>query len=58
MKEAFARHGRCIVAVSEGIHDEKGEAIITKLWGRRRRTRTATCSSPAPARSPISCARK
>ena len=27
-------HGRCIVAVSEGIHDEKGEAIITKLMGK------------------------
>ena len=30
---SFERHGRCIVAVSEGIHDEKGEAIITKLMG-------------------------
>jgi 6-phosphofructokinase 1 len=33
VKETFERHGRCIVAASEGIHDEKGEAIITKLMG-------------------------
>jgi ATP-dependent phosphofructokinase / diphosphate-dependent phosphofructokinase len=34
VKAAFQRHGRCIVAVSEGIHDDKGEAIITKLMGK------------------------
>ena len=34
VKETFERHGRCIVAVSEGIHDDKGEAIITKLMGK------------------------
>ena len=34
VKETFERHGRCIIAVSEGIHDEKGEAIITKLIGK------------------------
>ena len=33
VKETFERHGRCIIAVSEGVHDEKGEAIITKLAG-------------------------
>ena len=33
VKAAFDKHGRCIVAVSEGVHDEKGEAIITKLAG-------------------------
>ena len=58
VKATFERHGRCIVAVSEGIHDEKGEAIITKLAGAWKRTRMATCSSPAPALSPISYARK
>src|SRR6516225_7479192 len=31
VKETFERHGRCIVAVSEGVHDDKGEAIITQL---------------------------
>ena len=31
VKTAYAQHGRCIIAVSEGIHDEKGAAIITKL---------------------------
>jgi ATP-dependent phosphofructokinase / diphosphate-dependent phosphofructokinase len=31
VKAAYDRHGRCIIAVSEGIHDEKGAAIITKL---------------------------
>jgi ATP-dependent phosphofructokinase / diphosphate-dependent phosphofructokinase len=25
------RHGRCIIAVSEGVHDEKGEPILAKL---------------------------
>ncbi|MBV9289571.1 MAG: 6-phosphofructokinase [Hyphomicrobiales bacterium] len=34
VKATFERHGRCIVAASEGIHDEKGEAIITRLMGR------------------------
>src|ERR1700723_733073 len=34
VKATFERHGRCIVAVSEGIHDDKGEAIITKLMGK------------------------
>ncbi len=34
VKATFERHGRCIVAVSEGIHDDKGEAIITKLIGK------------------------
>ena len=33
MKTAFDRHGRCIIAVSEGIHDEHGEPIITRLAG-------------------------
>ena len=34
VKETFERHGRCIIAASEGIHDDKGEAIITKLMGK------------------------
>ena len=58
VKETFERFGRCIIAVSEGVHDEKGEAIITRLMGRRRRTRMATCSFPAPARLPIFSARR
>lgn len=33
VKAAYDKHGRCIIAVSEGVHDEKGEAIITKLMG-------------------------
>jgi 6-phosphofructokinase 1 len=33
VKAAFDKHGRCVIAASEGIHDEKGEAIITKLAG-------------------------
>jgi ATP-dependent phosphofructokinase / diphosphate-dependent phosphofructokinase len=33
VKETFERFGRCIIAVSEGVHDEKGEAIITRLMG-------------------------
>ena len=31
VKECYERHGRCVVAVSEGIHDENGAPIITKL---------------------------
>jgi 6-phosphofructokinase 1 len=31
VKATFEKHGRCVVAVSEGIHDEKGAPIITKL---------------------------
>lgn len=31
VKATFERHGRCIIAASEGIHDEQGAPIITKL---------------------------
>jgi 6-phosphofructokinase len=31
VKAVYARLGRCVVAVSEGIHDANGEAIATKL---------------------------
>ncbi len=31
VKASYEKHGRCIIAVSEGIHDEKGAPIITKL---------------------------
>jgi 6-phosphofructokinase len=31
VRAAYEKHGRCIVAVSEGVHDDRGEPIITKL---------------------------
>jgi 6-phosphofructokinase 1 len=31
VREVYNKYGRCIVAVSEGIHDETGEPIATKL---------------------------
>lgn len=31
VQSVYKEHGRCIVAVSEGIHDESGAPIITKL---------------------------
>ena len=31
VKETYARYGRCVVAVSEGIHDASGAAIATLL---------------------------
>lgn len=31
VKETYEKFGRCIVAVSEGIQDENGTAVITKL---------------------------
>ncbi|WP_374580043.1 6-phosphofructokinase [Pseudoduganella sp.] len=31
VKEAYERHGRCVIAVSEGIHDASGEPIATLL---------------------------
>jgi ATP-dependent phosphofructokinase / diphosphate-dependent phosphofructokinase len=31
VKATFEKHGRCMIAVSEGVHDEKGEPIITQL---------------------------
>ncbi len=31
VKETYDRIGRCVVAVSEGIHDESGKPIITRL---------------------------
>ncbi len=31
VKDVYDRHGRCVIAVSEGIIDEKGTPIVTKL---------------------------
>jgi 6-phosphofructokinase 1 len=31
VKETYAKHGRCVIAVSEGIHDASGEAITSLL---------------------------
>ena len=31
VKQVYDRLGRCIVAVSEGVHDGSGEPIIAKL---------------------------
>src|SRR5262249_4754479 len=31
VKAQVERHGRCVIAVSEGIHDESGKAIAEKL---------------------------
>ena len=31
VKTNYEKHGRCIIAVSEGIHDEDGAPIVTKL---------------------------
>lgn len=31
VKAAYTRHGRCVIAVSEGIHDASGEPIATLL---------------------------
>jgi 6-phosphofructokinase 1 len=31
VKAAYAQHGRCVVAVSEGIHDASGQSIVEQL---------------------------
>ena len=31
VKTAYDRHGRCVIAASEGIHDSQGKPIITQL---------------------------
>jgi len=33
VKAVYERHGRCVIAVSEGIHDAAGTAIATQLAG-------------------------
>ena len=33
VKAMYEKHGRCVIAVSEGIHDASGEAIATLLAG-------------------------
>jgi 6-phosphofructokinase len=33
VKANYERHGRCIIAVSEGIHDENGAPILSRLAG-------------------------
>jgi ATP-dependent phosphofructokinase / diphosphate-dependent phosphofructokinase len=34
VKATYEKYGRCVIAASEGIHDESGAAIITKLAGK------------------------
>jgi ATP-dependent phosphofructokinase / diphosphate-dependent phosphofructokinase len=31
VKRVYDKHGRCVIAVSEGVHDKKGTPIVTKL---------------------------
>jgi 6-phosphofructokinase 1 len=31
VKAMYARHGRCVIAVSEGIHDASGQPILSQL---------------------------
>ena len=31
VKSTYERHGRCVIAVSEGVHDASGEPIVTLL---------------------------
>ncbi|MBF0134976.1 MAG: 6-phosphofructokinase [Magnetococcales bacterium] len=31
VKTAYDKHGRCVIAASEGIHDKEGTPIVTKL---------------------------
>jgi 6-phosphofructokinase len=58
VKATYERYGRCVVAVSEGIHDAAGTPMLAS-WPRTwSTTRTATCSSRAPARWPTCCARR
>ena len=33
VKAMYEKHGRCVIAVSEGIHDENGAPILSKLAG-------------------------
>jgi ATP-dependent phosphofructokinase / diphosphate-dependent phosphofructokinase len=33
VKATFDKHGRCVIAVSEGVHDEAGKPILAKLSG-------------------------
>ena len=52
------RLGRCVIAISEGIHDARGAPLSVKIGKTAREIRTAISTSPAQARSPISCARR
>jgi 6-phosphofructokinase len=58
VKATYERHGRCVIAVSEGIHDAQGQPILAgwpRTWNA---TPTATCSCRAAARWPTCCARR
>src|ERR1700722_9107953 len=33
VKASYERHGRCVIAASEGIHDEHGAPILAQLMG-------------------------
>ena len=37
VKNVYDKYGRCVIAVSEGIQDEKGVPIITKSYGKSRK---------------------
>ena len=52
VKSVYEKYGRCVIAVSEGIHDESGAPIITKLVDNVEKDSTATSSFRAPAHWP------
>ena len=52
VKAMFDQHGRCIVAVSEGIHDGMASRSSASSARSSRKTPTAISRSPAPAPSP------
>jgi hypothetical protein len=57
----YERHGRCVIAVSEGIHDAAGPAHARGAGqgpAGRPGARTATCSCRAAVRWPTCCARR
>ncbi len=33
VKATYAKHGRCVIAASEGIHDDQGKPILSQLAG-------------------------
>jgi 6-phosphofructokinase len=59
VKATYERYGRCVIAVSEGIHDAQGQPILAMLAkDMERDAHTATCSSAAAARWPTCCAKR
>jgi len=58
VKAVYERHGRCMIAVSEGIHDASGAPMLAKLAKDLEHDAHGNVQLSAAARWPTCCARR